>query len=147
MDDPSILRNEGGYLLTSPGELSDPGEHHFLMFIIITIEKYCQPNCRRGDWVIPPRRVTWYTRAAMSALRGGTKKNQNREQWRERISPRRATANSAFEIHGCATQCAIEASIAQWQWQSSNTQYGKTKPNQKNTRGRSFFCCLSESAQ
>ena len=38
-------------------------------------------------------------------------------------------------------------SIAQWQWQSSNTQYGKTKPNQKNTRGRSFFCCLSESAQ
>ena len=81
MDDPSILRNEGGYLLTSPGELSDPGEHHFLMFIMILLLKSTANRIAEEEhWIIPPRRVTWYTRTALSAVRAGTKKNQNREK-------------------------------------------------------------------
>ena len=81
MDDPSILRNEGGYLLTSPGELSDPGEHHFLMFIMILLLKSTANRIAEEEhWIIPPRRVTRYTRTALSAVRAGTKKNQNREK-------------------------------------------------------------------
>ena len=57
------------------------------MFIMILLLKSTANRIAEEEhWIIPPRRVTWYTRTALSAVRAGTKKNQNREKERTNIA-------------------------------------------------------------